>query len=354
MTGGRRTRTSSRAKSWGFILRRIGYSVISIVGLSILIFVIARVLPGDPARLALGPRAPQSAVDALRQSMHLNDPIFVQYGYWIQGIFTGNWGISLFTQRNVLLDVQQFLPATIELILTAAVIDLVIAVPLGLIAGRYENSAVDNGVRLLSYLGIAIPSFVVAIMLQLSLGYGAHLFPIFGRLSQGATPPPTITGLYTVDSLLTGNFGDFGDALWHLILPAFALALGPIAQEARIMRSAVVENLRRDYTLSEISHGLPDSTISTKYLLKPSLIPTVTIYALDISAQIANAFLIELIFVWPGFSKYGLNAMLSKDLNAIVAVVLVAGVMFAIANILVDIVVGYLDPRIRLQGRSEE
>ena len=240
MTGGRRTRTSSRAKSWGFILRRIGYSVISIVGLSILIFVIARVLPGNPARLALGPRAPQSAVDALSQAMHLNDPIFVQYGYWVQGIFTGNWGISLFTQRNVLLDVQQFLPATIELILTAAIIDLLIAVPLGLIAGRYENSAVDNGVRLLSYLGIAIPSFVVAILLQLSLGYGTHLFPIFGRLSQSATPPPTITGLYTIDSLLTGNIGDFGDAVSHLILPAFALALGPIAQEARIMRSAVV------------------------------------------------------------------------------------------------------------------
>ena len=341
-------------KSWGFILRRIGYSVVSIVGLSVLIFVIARVLPGNPARLALGPRAPQSAVDALTAAMHLNSPIWTQYYYWIEGIFTGNWGISLFTQRNVLLDVQEFLPATIELIMMAAIIDLIIAVPLGLVAGRYANSAVDNGVRILSYLGIAIPSFVVAILLQLSLGYGTHLFPIIGRLSQTATPPPTITGLYTIDSLLTGNFGDFGDAVWHLILPAFALALGPIAQEARIMRSAVVENLRRDYTLSEISHGFPESTISLKYLMKPSLIPTVTIYALDISAQIANAFLIELIFNWPGFSRYGLNAMLSKDLNAIVAVVLVAGVMFAIANILVDIVVGYLDPRIRLQGRSEE
>ncbi len=286
--------------------------------------------------------------------MHLNDPIYIQYFYWVQGIFTGNWGIALFTQRNVLLDVQEFLPATVELIMVAAIIDLLISVPLGLVAGRYANSAVDNGVRILSYLGIAIPSFVVAVMLQLFLGYGTHLFPVVGRLSQGVAAPPTITGLYTIDSLLTGNFAAFGNAVWHLILPAFALALGPIAQEARIMRSAVVENLRRDYTLSEISHGLPERTISLKYLMKPSLIPTITIYALDISAQIGNAFLIELIFNWPGFSRYGLNAMLSKDLNAIVAVVLVAGIMFAIANILVDIVVGYLDPRIRLQGRSEE
>jgi len=345
---------SGRFGSWGFITKRVGYSIISLVGLSMLIFVIARVLPGNPARLALGPRAPQSAVDALSAAMHLNSPIYVQYYYWISGIFTGNWGISLFTQRNVLLDVQEFLPATVELILTAAIIDILIAVPLGLIAGRYANSAVDNGVRIISYIGIAIPSFVVAILLQLFLGYSTHLFPIIGRLSQGTTPPPTITGLYTIDSLLTGNFATFGNAVWHLILPAFALALGPIAQEARIMRSAVVENLHKDYTLSEISHGLPETTISLKYLMKPSLIPTTTIYALDISAQIANAFLIELIFNWPGFSRYGLNAMLSKDLNAIVAVVLVAGVMFAVANILVDVVVGYLDPRIRLQGRSEE
>ena len=157
-----------------------------------------------------------------------------------------------------------------------------------------------------------------------------------------------------MDALLTGNPGAFADSVWHLILPAFALALGPIAQEARIMRSSVVENLDKDFTLSEVSHGLPERTITFKYLMKPSLIPTITIYALDISAQIANAFLIETIFIWPGFSKYGLNAMLSKDLNAIVAVVMVAGVMFVIANILVDLVVGYLDPRIRLQRRTEE
>jgi len=345
---------SSRVRSWSFVLKRVGYSAISLIGLSVLIFVIARVLPGDPARLALGPRAPQSTVDALRVEMHLNDPIYVQYFYWITGIFTGNWGVALFTQRNVLLDVEQFLPSTVELIMAAAIIDLAIAVPLGLIAGRYANSAVDNGVRVLSYLGIAVPSFVVAVLLQLAFGYQAHLFPIIGRLSPWVTPPPTITGLYTVDSILTGNFAAFTNAVWHLILPAFALALGPIAQEARIMRSAVVENLRRDYVLSEISHGLPERTLSLKYLMKPSLIPTVTIYALDISAQIGNAFLIELIFNWPGFSRYGLNAMLSKDLNAIVAVVLIAGIMFAVANILVDVVVGYLDPRIRLQARSEE
>jgi len=334
--------------NWGFILRRLAYSVLALVGLSILVFAIARVLPGDPVRLALGPHASASAVFQLRIQLHLNQPIWLQYIYWIEGIFTGNWGISLFTHRNVLTDVEAFLPATLELLIAAAAIDILIAVPLGVIAGRRENTVVDNAVRVLSYVGIAIPSFVVAIFLQ-------HFFPSYvGQLSPGVQPPPHITGLAFLDALVTAHFSTAWNALLHIIPPAFALALGPIAQEARIMRSSVVENLGRDYTVAEISRGLPERVITLKYLMKPSLIPTITIYALDISSLIANAFLVELIFNWGGFSQYGLNAILSKDLNAIVAVVMIAGVLFVISNFLVDLTVGYLDPRIRLQSRSDE
>lgn len=340
-------------RTWNFVGKRLIYATISLIGLSMLVFVIARVLPGDPARLALGPRAPQSAVDQLRQELHLNDPLFLQYWYWLTGVLTGNWGISLVTQRNVLTDINEFLPATIELIIVTAVIDFAIAVPLGVLAGRKANSAVDNVVRILSYVGIAIPSFVVAILLQLSLGYGLHLFPVIGRLSPSVQPPPHVTGIYVLDGLITGHFNAALNALWHLILPAFSLALGPIAQEARILRSSVWENLNKDYILSAESHGLPERIITMKYLMKPSLIPMLTIYALDISSSIANAFLIEFIFNWPGFSRYGLNAMLSKDLNAIIAVVMVAGIMFVTANLIVDLVVSYLDPRIRFASESE-
>jgi peptide/nickel transport system permease protein len=329
--------------------KRALYSVISLFGLSVLVFVLARVLPGNPARLALGPNASQAAVNALIAELHLNAPLPVQYWYWISGIFTGNWGISLVTHRNVIIDVEQFLPATLELLITAAIIDLLLAVPLGLVAGRMENTYVDNVVRIVSYIGIAVPSFVVAILLQLTLGYGLHLFPIIGQLSPNFSAPPHITGLYVVDAVLTGEFGTAANAIWHLILPSFALALGPLAQEARILRSAVVENQNSDFTLAETARGFPERTITMKYLLKPSLIPMITIYALDVSSMIANAFLIELIFNWPGFSRYGLNAMLSKDLNAIIAVVVIAGILFVIANTLVDVTVGYLDPRIREQ-----
>lgn len=330
-----------------YLSKRVVFSIISLFGLSILVFLIARVLPGNPARLALGPNASQAAVNQLIAELHLNAPLPVQYWYWISGIFTGNWGLSLFTHRNVLVDVEQFLPSTLELLLTAAIMDLVISIPLGLIAGRKENTYVDTIVRVVSYVGIAIPSFVVAILLQLSFGYGLHLFPIIGQLSPTVAPPKHITGLYVIDGLLTGDFTAVGNALWHLMLPGFALALGPIAQEARILRSSVVENQNSDFTLAETVRGFPERTITLRYLLKPSLIPMITVYALDVSSMIANAFLIELIFNWPGFSRYGLNAMLSKDLNAIVAVVMVAGVLFVIANTIVDLTVGYLDPRIR-------
>ncbi len=333
--------------------KRLGYSLISLVGLSVLVFLIARALPSDPARLALGPNASQAAVNALILQLHLNAPLPVQYWYWIEGIFTGNWGISLVTHRNVLIDVEQFLPATLELIITAAIMDLVIAVPLGLLAGKRENTYSDGIIRIISYIGIAIPSFALAIILQLTLGYGLHLFPIIGQLSPGVSPPPHITGLYVLDGLLTGEFGVAANAIWHLILPGFALALGPIAQELRILRASVIENQRSDFTLAEVSHGFPERLITFRYLLKPSLIPMLTVYALDISSTIANAFLIELIFNWPGFARYGLNAMLSKDLNAIVAVVMVAGILFVIANTLVDLIVIKLDPRIEAQASEE-
>ena len=332
-----------------YVTRRLAYALLSLFGLSVLVFVLARVLPGSPvdlARLALGANASQSAINTLIAELHLKAPLPLQYWYWIKGIFTGNWGISLVTKRNVLTDVKEFLPATLDLLITAAIIDLLISIPLGLVAGRMENTWVDNIVRIVSYIGIAVPSFVVAILLQLSLGYGLHLFPIIGELSPGVAAPPHITGLYLIDGLITGDFGAWVNALWHLILPAFALALGPIAQEARILRSAVVENQNKDFTLAETARGFPERSITMRYLLKPSIIPMITIYALDVSSMIANAFLIELIFDWPGFSRYGLQAMLSKDLNAIIAVVMVAGILFVAANSLVDFTVSRLDPRI--------
>jgi len=335
-----------------FILKRLSYTVFVLFGLSILIFVIARVLPGDPARLALGPRAPDWAVENLRQQLHLNEPLYIQYFYWVRDAVSGRLGESLVTRRDVMTDVLEFLPATLELITLSAILVVVLAIPIGMLAGRRANSWFDNVVRVLSYVGVAVPAFVVAIIFLLVFGFMLNIAPSIGRLSPSIVAPPTVTGFLTIDSLISGNMPAFYDAIVHLILPGLALALGPIAQEARITRSSVVENLNKDYILSTVSHGVPERLLTLKYLMRPSLIPTVSVMGLDISSLIANAFLVELIYNWPGISRYGITAMLRKDLNAIVAVVMIAGIIFAIANIVVDLIVAYLDPRIRYVERA--
>jgi len=329
-----------------YYFRKILYSIVTLFGISILIFIIARVLPGDPARLALGPRAPEDVVEQYRKLLRLNEPVYVQYYYWLIDVFHGRFGLSLVTFRDVLTDIIEFLPATVELIIFTLIIDIVGAFSLGVLSGRKPNSLIDNSVRIFAYAGIAIPSFVWAIILQLVLANWLDLLPAYGRLSLGIEVN-RITGLVTLDSLLTGNIIAFADAVAHLVIPSLSLAIGCIAQEARILRSNLIENVNKDYVLNMYAHGIPGSTIFFKYALKPSMIPTVTIMTLDMASMLGNAFLVELIFNWPGLSRYGITAMLRKDLNAIVGVVLVIGLAYTIASIIIDLVVSYLDPRVR-------
>jgi len=278
-----------------FIVKRLAYSVFVLIGLSILIFTLSRVMPGNPARMALGSRAPVWAVEKLREEMHLNESIYIQYYYWAKSALKGDFGVSLVTRRNVASDIKEFFPASLELALFAGILMGVLGIIFGTVSGWYNNTWIDNSLRVISYIGVVTPSFVFAIFFVLIFSYGLELFPTMGRLSSNITPPPQITRLLTIDALLAGRFD-----------------------------------------------------IMFKYLLKPSLIPTVSIYGLDFASLLGNAFLIELIFNWPGLSRYGMNAMLRKDLNAMTATILVFGAVFVLTNIVVDLVVGYLDPRIRL------
>jgi peptide/nickel transport system permease protein len=337
-----------------FLVRRIIHSIFVIFGLSIVIFIISRIMPGDPARMAVGARAPQWVVDNLREQMHLDEPLYAQYYYWLRDALHGDFGISLVTRRPVADDIKEFFPATFELALLAGFINGAGGIFLGTVSARHKDKWIDNVVRVISYLGVVTPSFVFAILFLLLFGMALQWMPTMGRLSPVVSRPPPITGLMTIDSLLTGNLTAFFDALWHLILPAVALAMGGLAQEARITRSTMSDNLTKDYIASARSLGIPEKVIMRKFLLKPSLIPTVSILGLDFAATLGSAFLVELIFNWPGISRYGINAMLRKDLNAIAAVILILGVVFIVVNILVDIVVAQLDPRIRLApGRGE-
>ncbi len=337
-----------------FILHRALHSVFVLLGLSVVIFGISRILPGDPARMAVGARAPQWVVDNLRAQMHLDDPLYVQYGYWLVDAVQGKFGISLVTRREVADDIKEFFPATLELGLLAGLMMGGFGILLGTISARHKDKWIDNVVRVLSYLGVVTPAFVFAIMFMLVFGYWLRWFPTIGRLSEGFARPSVLTGLITVDSLVAGNVAAFWDALKHLILPATALAMGGLAQEARITRATMSDNLTKDYIGAERALGIPERVIMGKFLLKPSLIPTISILGLDFAGTLSSAFLVELIFNWPGVSRYGINAMLRKDLNAIAAVILVLGVVFIVVNIVVDIVVAQLDPRIRLSAERSE
>jgi len=335
-----------------FILKRLGLSIFVLLGLSIFIFTLSRIIPGDPARLALGPMAPQWAVDQLREKLHLNEPLLVQYVIWLTNALHGDLGESLVTKRPVIQDIIQFFPASLELVIFSTFISTVFAIIIGAISGRRANTWFDNFFRLFSYIGIAVPTFVWAVLSLFFFGYILKILPTMGQLSVGLASPPTITGMMGFDALLTGNFTVFFDHLRYMIMPSFAMSIGRIAQEARILRSGIIENVKKDYITAATSYGIPERSITFKYLMKPSLIPMISVMGMDIAGAMGGSFIIETIFNWPGFGKYGMWAMLNKDLNAIIATVVIIGTFFAIANIIVDIIIASVDPRIKMMERG--
>lgn len=333
-----------------FIAKRLILSIFVIFGLSVVIFVISRIVPGNPARLALGARATQEAVDALSAQMHLDDSIPMQYFYWIRGAVTGDLGQSLVTKRAVTTDIAEYLPRTLELVIFAGILLVVFSVLLGTLAAAFRDTVIDNIIRTLSYVGVAVPSFVLAVLFVLYFGYINPVIPVIGRISSGMVQPPTVTGFMTIDCLLAGSFASFRNVLAHAFLPALALAAGPMFQEARIIRSAMTDNAGRDYLLLMRAYGVAKRRIMGKYLLKPSVIPAVSTIGMDLATLMGNAFMIETIFNWPGLSKYGMTAMLNKDLNAISGVIIVYGIVFVLVNLAVDVLSACLDPRIRLEA----
>lgn len=329
-------------------LRRIGTSLLVLVGVSILIFVIARVIPGDPARVALGPNATAEQVAALRTELRLDQPLVVQYLAYMGGLLRGDLGISLYTNRPVAVDVAEFLPATLELIIVAGVMMVGIGLPLGILAARYRGRWPDHLVRIVSLLGVSAPGFVWAVVLMLVFSYYLRWFPVAGRIAEQFGDLRRITGFLTIDTALQGNWAAFGSTWGHIVLPALALALSGIGQAARLTRANMIETYDRPYIEMAEAYGFPEGRIARRYAFKPSLIPSLTIIGLDFAAMLGNAFLVESVFAWPGLSRYGVQVILRKDLNAIVGTVLIIAALFILVNIVVDLLTTLLNPRIRL------
>ena len=280
-------------------VRRVGISCIVLLGVSMLIFAIARIIPGDPARIALGPSATAESVAKLRAELRLDETIAVQYGHFLSELAQGDLGISLYTNRPVVVDIAQFLPATLELIFVAGAMMIVIGLPLGIASARWRGTWIDNAIRMIALLGVSAPSFVWAVILMLLFAYFLPLFPIAGRISD-TYAIQQVTGFLFLDTLIAGNLNAFGNAAWHIILPAFALALSGIGQTARLTRANMVETYDKPYIEMAHSYGVPDRRIANRYAFKPSLIPSLTIIGLDFAAMLGNAFLVEAVFAWPG------------------------------------------------------
>ena len=288
-------------------------------------------------------------VEQLRETLHLNDSIIIQYKIFIVKLFQGDLGISTYTKRPVIVDIISYFPATFELVIVAGILMILIGMPLGILSGAFKDTFIDHIARIISLLGVVTPSFLWAIILMLCFAYFIPLFPVSERLDETLDPPTIVTGLLLVDSLLEGNFKVFRDALWHLFLPGLALAMPAIGNVSRLTRTNLSDIYDKQYIEFAKSYSFSEFKIATKYALKPASIPTVTIIGLDFAFMLGNAFLVETVFVWPGMAKYGVKVILSKDLNGIIATCLAITIFFLIINMIVDFIVLILNPRIILR-----
>lgn len=333
-----------------YLWLRLMRLVLVLVGLSIIIFVVARLVPGDPARIALGPLATPAQVQALHIKMGLDQPIVVQYFDYIANLFQGDMGQSTVTDRPVLTDITSALPATLELVLVAITFTACIGMPLGILAAYRPNGLFDQFSRITSLVGVVTPSFLIALMLQLAASLGWIELPVTERLSASFNYSGGATGLILLDSVLQGRWDVWLNALQHILLPALALSAAGISQVMRITRSSMIEFSHRDHVETLRACGVSKRKVNFKYLLRLSASAPLTILGLEFASLIGNAFVVEMVFSWPGVASYGVRSILHKDFNAVIGVVLVSGVFFIVVNLLIDFIIGLVDPRVKLKG----
>jgi peptide/nickel transport system permease protein len=318
-----------------------------LLGISIMTFLLSRVVPADPARMIAGPRASAEGVEKVRQDYGLDLPLWEQYVRYLQGVVRLDFGHSFSSLRPVREDLAEFLPATVELAFSALLIAVAIGVPLGVYSAVRRNSFFDRLGRVFAVAGLSLPAFWLALLAQLFLYQQLDWLPFGGRLGDQVVPPPTVTGLLTVDSLIAGRFDTLGDAFYHLILPAVVLSLTPLAVLARIMRTSMLEVMREQYVTTARAKGLVERFVILRHAFKNALLPVVTMIGLQIGYLLGGSVLIESVFAWPGIGRYSARAIVSADYNAVMGVTLIVAAIYLFTNLVVDLAYAWLDPRIR-------
>jgi peptide/nickel transport system permease protein len=330
-----------------FVARRAGFTIFVIFGVTLITFVISHVIPADPVVAYLGEHAPPDLVEKVRHQIGLDRPLPVQYVLYLGDLFQGNLGISIMGNRPVSRDLIQYLPATVELATAAMLVAVVIGVPTGVVSALYKDRWPDQVARVFALGGTSLPVFYVALLLLGLLYSRLGVLPGPGQLGIYTSPPPHLTGMVAVDALLGGDWTALGDALRHLLLPAFVLGYFTTGLVMRMTRSSLLEAMCQDYVRTARAKGMAEHRVVLRHALRNALLPTVTVIGLTFGDQLSGAVLTETIFAWPGIGRYATRSVTSVDIPAVLGVTLVAALTFALFNLVVDVVYAYLDPQIR-------
>ncbi|MDX6728087.1 MAG: peptide/nickel transport system permease protein [Baekduia sp.] len=333
-----------------YLLRRLAQAVVVVAGVIVLTFVVARVVPGDPAVAYAGPHASPQALAQVREQFGLDKPALAQLVDYVKGTLTGDWGTALHTHRPVLHDLGNVIPPTLELVGAAMLLALLVGIPLGMFAAR-RGGAPDAGVRIGSMVSVSAPVFLLALLLQFLFSQKLGWFPVAGEYDPKLdyTHPLTVfTHMTVVDAAITFNFSILGSALAHLVLPTIAVAAYPAGVIAQMTRASLIEQLGEDHVRMARGLGYSERAIVRRLALRPALNPGVSVTALMFAYALVFTFLVESIFNWPGLGSYATASIQALDTPAIIGVTLFVAIVYVMATLLVDVVQAWLDPRVSL------
>jgi len=335
-----------------YVLRRLLTAFFVLIGVSIITFLLARVVPSDPAVLYIGPKARADELAKVREQLGLDKPLPVQYAIYMRDLLHGDLGISIGTKRPVLQEILDRAPATLELLLTGMFLAVLVGIPLGVLSARWQGRPLDTGVRTISIIGVSVPAFFLGLILQIIFFRNLHWLPLTGRVNSDlrfTNPIQTITNFYLIDTLLTSNWVGFKDTVYHLILPAITLAAYPIGLIARMTRAAMLEVMEQDYIRTARAYGIKEVIITYFYALKNAISPTLTVIGLTVAFALTGTFFVEIIFNWPGLGEFTVRSLLNIDYPAIMGITLYGATAYVILNLVVDLLQAWIDPRISLK-----
>jgi peptide/nickel transport system permease protein len=331
------------------ILERILYTIPIMFGVAVIVFIFIRLTPGDPVDIMMGQGGAISAgeIEQLRSEFHLDEPISTQLWYFLRDAVQGDLGYSYIKKQPVTSLIGERLPATIELATAALLFALIVAFPIGIISAVRQNSWLDRLSMATAFLGISMPAFWLGIILILIFAVWLRWLPVQGRIDANVDLD-TITGFYIIDSIITGNWEALWSSLRHLVLPAITLGAAVAAIVARVLRSSMLETLRADYVQLARAKGAPERLVVSKHALRNALIPTVTVVGLQVGVLLGGNMIVETVFGWPGLGRMVVEAIFNRDFPLVQGAVMVYAFTFVIANLIVDVMYTYLNPKITL------